>query len=417
MSRQARFQCPTAPLTLKSLLRPTRWTLCVGLGFALVAHAALTRLGVISAEVKAAKPLTTQFVKRQPRLTKPLEMKKRPQPKRRQVQRTMVSVKARAATQQVGSMHAAAPLRSLARPRVVAGRSVDFSADASEPEAIAQVLEGKREAKDVVDMSLEMLDVDALDTGRYHAMVIQDPTDKRQIKGYFHFYRVYATSVLATKGRMNELPDTLINLVEKLNEWTAIQADMGQSIPFSSELIFKVPFIFFDFGGKGFEGRLTGGEARRLGQYMLRGGLYMAEDGGGGIGSTLDKAARATIEDAFAAVGKPKGRFWSFSKIPNDHAIYHCYFDFPDGPPVGADYFNKHYPQCTLKGPYPWLEGVSVEGRLLAIMSNKAYQDVWGGNPAVTGDPTRTFQMGVNIIVFALTQEGSITNRVMDSVQ
>jgi hypothetical protein len=215
---------------------------------------------------------------------------------------------------------------------------------------------------------------------------------------------------------MNEFPETLINLVKKLNEWTDIRADMGRSIPFSSEEIFKVPFIYFDFGAWGFEDRLTLDEARRLGQYMLRGGLYMGEDGGVGIGSACDKAARATIEDPLAAVGKPKGRFWSFVKIPNDHGIYHCYFEFPDGPPVGADYFNKNYPQCTLKGPYPWLEGVFMDGRLIAIMSNKAYQDVWGRNPGVRGDPTRCFQMGVNIIIFALTQEGSISNRVMDTV-
>jgi hypothetical protein len=330
----------------------------------------------------------------------------------------MVSVEARATTQHVGGIAAAASLRSLARPRVVAVRCVDSSAEVLEPRAMARVLGGEKEAKDVVDMSLEMMDVDALDTGRYHAMVICNPSDKRQLKGYFHFYRVYASSVLARKGRMNEFPETLINLVKKLNEWTDVEADMGQSIPFSSELIFKVPFIFFDFGGSGFEGRLTGGEAMRLGQYMFRGGLYMAEDGGGGIGTTLDKAARATIEDAFAAVGKPKGRFWSFSKIPNDHAIYHSYFDFSDGPPTGADYFNKLYSSCTLKGPYPWLEGVFMDGRLLAIMSNKAYQDIWGGNPACRGvDRTRSYQMGVNIIIFALTQEGSITNRLMDSVR
>jgi hypothetical protein len=267
---------------------------------------------------------------------------------------------------------------------------------------------------DRVNLSLEMLDVSALDTGRYHAMVVQDPTDKRQIKGYFHFIRVYASSVLARAGRMNEFPETLINLVKKLNEWTGIRADMGRSIPFSSEEIFKVPFIYFDFGAWGFEDRLTPGEASRLGEYVLRGGLYMAEDGGVGIGSACDKAARATIEDALAAVNRPKGRFWSFVKIPNDHPIYHCFFEFADGPPVGADYFN--YPESTLKGPYPWLEGVFMDGRLTAIMSNKAYQDVWGRNPGVPGDPTRCFQMGVNIIIFALTQEGSISNRVMDTV-
>ena len=32
-------------------------------------------------------------------------------------------------------------------------------------------------------------------------------------------------------------------------------------------------------------------------------------------------------------------------------------------------------------------------------------------------DPTRQFQFGINTIIFALTQEGSITERLMDVVQ
>ena len=53
-------------------------------------------------------------------------------------------------------------------------------------------------------------------------------------------------------------------------------------------------------------------------------------------------------------------------------------------------------------------------------MSNKAYQDVWSlrrDYAAFTAAQPRAFQMGVNIIIFALTQEGSITNRVMDAVR
>jgi len=334
------------------------------------------------------------------------------------MQRQMVAAKLRAEARHIPSeLEPAETVRSLARPRAVVNRSASFLQAGLEPAGVlAQPVTSNKESKDVVNMSLEMVDVEALDTGEYHAMVIQDPTDNRLIKGYFHFFRVYATSVLARAGRMNEFPETLINLVKKLNDWTEIRADMGRSIPFSSEEIFKVPFIYFDFGAWGFEGRLTPGEASRLGQYMLRGGLYMGEDGGVGIGSACDKAARATIEDSFAAVDRPKGRFWSFAKIPNEHPIYHCYFEFSNGPPTGADYFNKHYGQCTVKGPYPWLEGVFMDGRLLAIMSNKAYQDVWGRNPGVKGDPTRCFQMGVNIIIFGLTQEASITNRIMDTV-
>jgi hypothetical protein len=268
-------------------------------------------------------------------------------------------------------------------------------------------------------MSLEMLDVGALDTGRWHAMVIEDPSDKRNIRGYFHFIQAYPVSVVAERGQMNEFPSALRNLVERLNDWTDIRADVCRNVPFSSEEIFKVPFIYFDYGAEGYTARLTAAEAERLGQYMMCGGLYMAEDGLPALGSAFDKAARATIEDGLAAVGKPKGTAWEFQKIPNDHAIYHVYYDFPGGPPTGGD-VARHPQEYGLPGPFPWLEGVFMGGRLIAIMSNKAYQDIWSMRTdyqQFVAPQTRSFQMGINIIIFALTQEGSITKRVMDTVQ
>jgi hypothetical protein len=152
---------------------------------------------------------------------------------------------------------------------------------------------------------------------------------------------------------------------------------------------------------------------------MMMGGLYMAEDGWPALGSAMDKAARATIEDALFAVGRPKGTAWEFEKIPNDHAIYHVYYDFAGGPPIGADSV-RHPAPGVIPGPFPWLEGVFMDKRLIAIMSNKAYQDVWSLRTdvaVITAARPRAFQMGINIIIFALTQEGSITRRVMDTVQ
>ena len=61
-----------------------------------------------------------------------------------------------------------------------------------------------------------------------------------------------------------------------------------------------------------------------------------------------------------------------------------------------------------------------MDNRLIAIMSNKAYQDIWSMRtdvPEFMAAQPRAFQMGINIIVFALTQEGSITRQVMNTVQ
>ena len=78
-----RFICASSVLSLARLLKQGHRRLLLGFTLAAVAHLSLTQIGVLREEERAVKPLTTQFIKRQPRLTKPLELKKRPQPKQR----------------------------------------------------------------------------------------------------------------------------------------------------------------------------------------------------------------------------------------------------------------------------------------------------------------------------------------------
>ena len=68
---------------------------------------------------------------------------------------------------------------------------------------------------------------------------------------------------------------------------------------------------------------------------------------------------------------------------------------------------------------------------MIGILSHKWYASAWGDwGPEGFGrikdytrygntprDPTRALQFGVNMIIFALTQEGSITHRLVESIQ
>ena len=108
----------------------------------------------------------------------------------------------------------------------------------------------------------------------------------------------------------------------------------------------------------------------------------------------------------------------SFEMLPNSHPLYHCYFDF-DGTPLGAG--GGARPGSPTEPDY--LEGIEVDGRLGVILSKKAFYGPWShyGTDKFRGsykrlNPERAFQFGVNLIVFALTQEGSITNQVLDAV-
>jgi len=141
------------------------------------------------------------------------------------------------------------------------------------------------------------------------------------------------------------------------------------------------------------------------------------------------------IRDALEYVGSMEYKDWNWERLPHSHPIFHCYFDFPDGPPIGSSAVCY---QLHLRNPDGWLgarapdppkvEAIELGGRLIVIRDNAGYVSPWGdwGTDGIPSErnssysiynPTRQLEWGVNTIVFALTQEGSITRRLMDSVR
>ena len=98
--------------------------------------------------------------------------------------------------------------------------------------------------------------------------------------------------------------------------------------------------------------------------------------------------------------------------------MYHCYFDF-----------EKAFTWGDASGGsiiIDYLEGAEVRGHLCTVLSRKSFYSPWKdwgkspfgskGNSYINWNPERAFQFGINLIVFALTQEGSITHRLLDSI-
>jgi hypothetical protein len=415
---KSRFECPSGLLSPRLLLRRMRRGLWSGLAFALAAHVGLAQMGRSGEEQKPPKPLTTQFVKRQPRLTKPLELKKRPAPRRRNIRRTMVAVQARADRQQtVGALDASRTTQRLAHPRVSVGRAIPFQDASLEPRSVARRVEGEKEDKGIVDMSLELLDIYALDTGRYHALVIQDPREKKGIKGYLHLASAYpATGWNAADRTVRqeiEVWGTILRaLVEAMNRFTDIRTDFYGKVTFDSSDLFKLPFIF---NRVYWPCRLDESEASNFGQYLVQGGFLFAETLHHGAISSIgflpgEATIKRMVQDALETQKLSLGEDWGFEKLPNTHGLYHCYFDF-DGPPVGNDYYSP--------AALSYLEGVTLGGRLFVVVGQKNYASSWVDWPQADSrrDNTRQLQFAVNMIVFALTQEGSITHRLMESIR
>ena len=167
--------------------------------------------------------------------------------------------------------------------------------------------------------------------------------------------------------------------------------------------------------------KLTDSEAANLGKYLRNGGFIYTDIAQSTRGAAL-KGNQMMLADALATERWERGKDWDFERLPNSHPIYHVFFDFDSGPPTGGDFWIIRHGSNAYGLPFAgYLEGITLDERLLAILSQKCYYNPWGdwGLPTTSYanmDPVRALQFGINTIIFALTQEGSITKRVMDSV-
>jgi hypothetical protein len=307
-------------------------------------------------------------------------------------------------------------VQSLVKPDVSVARANAMLGTELEPEAVAGRIGGTKDPKDTVDMSLEMLDTDALDTGRYQAVVVTDPYDKREIKGFLHMYVGHSVQGWSNSPEMHggyfERPTALPRLVEAINRYTGIRVTYEGAKPYTATEVAKIPWLYSSVDAvRAGAFRITTAEALSLGSYMISGGFFFVEDAWPEIEGVCDRTARSMIEDATAAVNKPVGRDWSYEMLPRSHGIYHCFFEFAGGPPRGLGKGSKY-------SPVDGLEGVHIGGRLVAIFSGNDYEDIWAGPGTQFGhmNPQRQYQFGVNLVVYALTQEGSITHQVMNAV-
>ena len=430
MEGLSRFHCPSVSLRLNALLKRRRGVLWAALALTLMVHFMVTQWRGMQKETRVSKPLTTQFIKRQPRLTKPLELKKRPRPRRRIMQRKMVAVKAKIDRRQAPStIKSLEVVRSLARPDVSVLRSVIVSGTALEPKALAQAIESTKEAANQVDMSLEMMDIEALDTGKYHALGIVDPMDKRNIRGFLHLAFAYPASAVlhSTWGAENlfvRCPKAISRLALFMDGHTDIRTDYKGTLTFDASEMLKLPWICIT-PHRMYNYRLASGEAEVLGRYLLTGGFVFGDCGTTNVipGEVLPRspeypALLRLLEEGLLTQGLKYNREVGIEDLSSDHPILHCYYDF-SAPPVG------HGGALTRSGrrwyAEPW-RFLHYEDRTLALLGDQFYLQVWAyvstnSPPPWSADPSRPFQFGVNTIIFALTQEGSITNRVMDNVR
>jgi hypothetical protein len=254
-------------------------------------------------------------------------------------------------------------------------------------------------------------------------MVIQDPDDRRNIKGFLRLAIAYPFSVRNREWLDEEQRATagVRRLIEKLNEWTNIQATLAKRVTFESAEFLETPWVYLWVSFSLDPARV---EEENLGRYLLGGGFFYFEGGDwpeSGYQGALH--LRQFVASALQTQGYRQGVDWEFEDVPITHPIFSCYYDF-GGVPIGFTVVSHVlYETGGREDLKPRCRGVVIDGRLVSFTDNQLYVTAWcdWGHPSRFGladyDPTLQFRFGINTIVFALTQEGSITHRLMESVR
>ena len=409
----------------------------------------------------------TQFPVQPPVVVK---FAKRPPPQRtlarrqRLIQRSLV----RRPTLQAAPVVAVRPAPSAARPLPVFQTSAprlptaslpdrtvisipDFPTRHIGPHLRVGVLEGVRQGADEIDLALELMDVQALDTGRHRAMVVVDPKDRSNLKGFLYLSNVHSPSIEQAEQEHIDLGGRrlyqtrqfyqtrqmvekrmLQGLADKMVASTQVHVEVLDAVALDDPQLLQVPFVLFTANAP-FE--FTEAEAANLGAYLTSGGFLFADIVRFLMPNYSDDeldipALRSLIRASFESVGYQAGKDWRFTRLEITHPIYHCFYDVDSLPRGMRDMHFTTGESAPLTPDY--LEGIVVGDQLVGVYSLRGYADFWSGIAGqerdwaealnVVNSPFRVsaeeelvYNLGVNIVVYALTREGSLAWQLVDA--
>jgi hypothetical protein len=267
-----------------------------------------------------------------------------------------------------------------------------------------QTSDSRRRPDRRISMRDELIEIEDLDNGQYGAAIVRDAASNQDFRGFLEIPTVWGQQLAPP----DMLKRSVSQLAESLNRYTGISARVKPHLFVSSHEIFRTPFLFITTD-RAFE--LTPLERENLGRYLRGGGFVFADNG---TPQYDQGAAEASLRQMFRDT---LGCHARFEPIPASHPLYRCYFDFRDGAPNGAEVaFQstdtvRNWDANTLSYHQPvfYLEGVFLDNRLVAVYSNKGYALKW--KDMANNEPQLKF--GVNLLVYALTREGGITDRNM----
>ena len=178
-------------------------------------------------------------------------------------------------------------------------------------------------------------------------------------------------------------PSSIPNILSYLTKNTSIKAAHDEyRIKLTTKELRGHPYLYMTGHGNI---RFTNEEIIQLREYLMGGGFLHTDDNYG-----LNTSFRREMKKVFPDR--------DFVELPHDHAVFHSYFDMPNGLPK----IHEH------DGKPPQLFALYNEDRIMVIYSYESdLGDGWEDEEVHNNPPelrVAALQMGVNIIYFALTQ-------------
>jgi hypothetical protein len=177
-------------------------------------------------------------------------------------------------------------------------------------------------------------------------------------------------------------PQEEVNLLKFVGENSPVDVDpVNGFVEATSEEFFSYPFVFLTGHGNM---KFNDAEVDRIRTYLENGGFLYADDDYG-----MDRSFRREMKKIFPGQ--------NFVELPFSHGLYHCFYDFPNGPPKTHEHDGK----------IPRGYGLFHEGRLVVYYTYESNPSDGWNDPEVHGDPPQKRQealrFGTNIVVWALT--------------
>ena len=178
-------------------------------------------------------------------------------------------------------------------------------------------------------------------------------------------------------------PSSIPNLLSYLTKNTSIKAAHDEyRIKLTTKELRGHPYLYMTGHGNI---RFTNEEIIQLREYLMGGGFLHTDDNYG-LNTSFRREMKRVFPDR------------DFVELPHDHAVFHSYFDMPNGLPK----IHEH------DGKPPQLFALYNEDRIMVIYSYESdLGDGWEDEEVHNDSPelrVAALQMGVNIIYFALTQ-------------